>query len=198
MSHRGHPPVLNETKKAEILAVLSTGCSRQKAAHYVGCDPKTIYNTALRDPQFATDLMHHEAAPEIQNLINIRNAGKDPRYWRASAWFLERTNREQYGVRDLDTVTPDELSRFISCLMEMLVEEVPVARYRKRILARLNDILSDTSEVLEDRYRRGKYSYEKKRKNPVNSEDSSLPIPENRRISHVRPEGSIPDELEGG
>ena len=191
MSRRGHPPILDEIKKAEILTVLTTGCSRRVAAMYVGCDPKTIYNTALRDPEFAEKLYSREVSSEIAHLVNLKNAGKDTRYWRASAWFLERAIPDRYGVRNPDTLTREEISKFMSCLINMLVEEVPVAKYRKRILARLDSILADSSEVLEARYRRGKYSYSKKREIPENSEDRSLPGPENHRILLVQPEGSI-------
>ena len=56
MSRRGRPPVLDEAKKREILAIVAVGCSRSTAAAYVGCATSTIQNTADRDPAFAEKL----------------------------------------------------------------------------------------------------------------------------------------------
>ena len=50
MSRYGRHPVLDEVKQAETLAVPATGCTRQTAAHYVGCYPKTIYGRKAISP----------------------------------------------------------------------------------------------------------------------------------------------------
>ena len=56
MAKRGRPPVLDEGKQREIVAILTMGCSRRTAAQYVGCAPNTIQSTAERDPKFAEKL----------------------------------------------------------------------------------------------------------------------------------------------
>lgn len=137
MSQIGRPPVLNETKKKTILALLTVGCSRSTAAHYVNCDPKTIYNTAQRDPVFAEGLARAESSSEFAFLSRIFKAAEDPKYWRSAAWGLERMFPDRFGVRSPESVTPQQLAQFISRFTEMLVEEVPVAEYRKKILLRL-------------------------------------------------------------
>ncbi|MCC6126226.1 MAG: hypothetical protein IT426_14805 [Pirellulales bacterium] len=190
MSRRGRPPVLTDIKKAEILAVLAAGCSRQTAAAYVGCDLKTIYNTALRDPEFAVQLEKREAVPEVSHLMNLKNASRESRFWRASAWYLERRNPERYAPRPLDLVTNDELERFIRRLTEMLVEEVPVARYRKQIFARLERMFAESPENLERRYRQGKYSYPDRRVFPQNVDPREFDEPENPQNSLAAPEGT--------
>jgi hypothetical protein len=195
MSRRGRPPILNDVKKAEILAVLASGCPRQTAAHYVGCDLKSIYNTALRDPEFAEQLYKREAHPEIFHLMNVKNASHEPRYWRASAWYLERCRPDHYASRDLDLVTHDQLARFMDRFTEMLVEEIPVDRYRKQVMARMNQFLAEMPDNLERRYKEGKYSRANRRVFPKNSSPRPLAAPENPQNSLAAPEGKNQDPL---
>jgi len=191
MSRRGRHPVLNQVKQAEILAVLATGCNRQSAAEYVGCDLKTIYNTARRDPEFHQKLYHRQTAAEVAHLVNLNNAGKETRFWRASAWFLEHLYPDHYCTQRLDTFTEKQLSVFISHMMEMLVEEVPVARYRKNILARLEKMLNESPENLERQYQRRKKSAEKTAEFPRNSPSRALPVAEKGQNERETPEGTI-------
>ena len=146
MSKRGRPPVLNEARRREILAILTVGCSRRTAAWYVGCDPKTIRNTAERDPDWAEKLAKAESSAEVIHLRNINSAAKLPQYWRASAWALERLRPESYGPRDPQTVTPEELVEMITQITEMIATELPVDRYRKLILKKLEEMLRELSD----------------------------------------------------
>lgn len=192
MSRRGTPPVLNEVKKAEILAILSTGCPRRTAASYVGCDLKSIYNTALRDPEFATELAKRESSPEIHHLHNLHNAGRNTCFWRASAWFLERCYPDRYGSRNPEAVTREQMKRYTTRFAEILCEEIPVARYRKQVLARMDAMFSESEENLQRRYDQGKYSYSKKRDFSKKTDPDSAQNDEKAQNSRVEPEGTIP------
>jgi hypothetical protein len=141
------PRILDEAKRNTILALLSVGCSRRTAAGYVNCDPKTIYNTAERDFDFSERLSRAENASEFKLLARIVKAGNDPKHWRAAAWSLERMFPDRFGVRTPETVTPKQLAEFTSRLMEMLVEEIPVAAYRKKILARLDEFVENDTPI---------------------------------------------------
>ena len=94
MAKLGRPPVLDEIKQREILAILSVGCSRRTAAKYVGCAPSTIQNTAERDEKFAEKLDRGENQAVVTHMTNINKAAKKAQYWRAAAWALERLNRQ--------------------------------------------------------------------------------------------------------
>jgi hypothetical protein len=148
MPKPGRPQVLTEKKKAEILAILSTGCGRGTAAAYVRCALKTIANTARRDPEFAANLAQRENSPEIAHLTNLNRAGKDERYWRASAWTLERMFPQKYGVRPPDSITPEQLSVLMTQVAEMIVREITVARVRKRVIASFGRLLLQTKKLL--------------------------------------------------
>ncbi|MGD0384451.1 MAG: hypothetical protein ABSA77_13100, partial [Thermoguttaceae bacterium] len=92
----GRPPVLDEIKQREIVAIISMGCSRRTAARYVGCDPKTIQNTAERDEIFAEKLERAQSQAVVTHVKYIYSAAKKAQYWRAAAWALERLNPEEY------------------------------------------------------------------------------------------------------
>jgi len=66
-----------------------------------------------------------------------QRAARKEQYWRAAAWALERTFPERYGRRDPEAITIEQLTRLLSRFADIIVEEVPVAAHRKRILKRL-------------------------------------------------------------
>ena len=140
MGQRGRPPVLDDAKKREILAILSVGCSQRTAVRYVGCNASTIRNTAQRDPHFAETLRQAKCNAEIGLMKNIRNAAKKEQYWRAAAWALERGFPERYCRRGPDVITVEQISTLLAQFTDIIVAEVPVARYRQRIVKRLETL----------------------------------------------------------
>lgn len=76
----GRPPILDETKRRKILALLANGSSRRVAARVAGCSHTTIARTAQRDPDFAAELDAAEHNAEIEALRQIRKAAKTDRY----------------------------------------------------------------------------------------------------------------------
>jgi hypothetical protein len=140
------PHVLDEAKKSKILALLKSGCGRLTTAAAVNCDPRTIAREARRDPQFAGQLALAEREHALTHLLNLNRAGTQPQYWRASAWILERVLPNEYGKTKPNVVTADQLTALVTEIAEMIVEEVPVDAYRKRIIKRL-EVLMRQAEV---------------------------------------------------
>lgn len=138
MGECGRNPVLDEVKRAQICAMLAVGSSRSTAAKFVGCAVDTIRNTARRDPEFKAQLKQAESKHEVMHLKNIQEAGK--RYWRASAWALERLYPARYGTKGSDSVARQRLSDVIEMFGTIIAEEVPVAKYRANILERLSEL----------------------------------------------------------
>jgi len=136
MVRRGRPPSLDEDKRRLVLAILAVGCSRRTAAKYVGCAHTTIQRTALRDPEFAKRLECAEGMAELGYLKNIQTAAKKEQYWRAAAWVLERRHPQEWGPRSPNVLTPGEVHQLLAALARIVVEEVPVAAYRKNVLKR--------------------------------------------------------------
>jgi hypothetical protein len=85
----GRPKILNETKRAEVCALLATGCSLRAAARYVGCDVSTLSKLKERDAAFRDQVVKALAERESFPLAKMREAAG--RSWRAAAWLLERT-----------------------------------------------------------------------------------------------------------
>jgi len=154
VAKRGRKSILDGYKRREILAILGVGCSRRVAAEYVGCAISTIQNTADRDPNFADKLRQKEHASEIGYMENIRNAARTERYWRAAAWALERLHPDKYGTRGPDVITVHEIKNLLAQFAEIIVEEIPVAEYRKKILKRLEAISDSLKDASKNKDRR--------------------------------------------
>lgn len=140
MAKKGRRPALDDRKKGDIVAILSVGCSRKTAARYVGCSVRTIANTARRDPAFAEALAQAESRLEIKLMKNIGSAAEKAQYWRAAAWALERRNPDDYAPRPRNVVTWEQVRQLLDLLADVVVEEVPVARFRKNILKRFDSL----------------------------------------------------------
>ncbi len=146
MAKPGRPPVLDEGKQREIVAIISMGCSRRTAAQYVGCDPKTIQNTAERDEKFAEKLDRGQSQAVVTHVKNINSAAKKAQYWRAAAWALERLNPEEYATPHPDTISLEQVSRLLDCFAQIVIEAVPVDAYRKSIIKRVGELTKMVSE----------------------------------------------------
>jgi len=134
MGKRGRPPVLDKVKRGQIVTILGVGCSQNVAAHYVGCAVSTIQRTAQRDPQFAEQLNKAKCNAELALVKNIRKAAQKEQYWRAAAWALERGFPEKYARRGPDVITATDLARALAQFADMIVQQVPVDKYRKNIV----------------------------------------------------------------
>jgi hypothetical protein len=93
----GRPPSFNEAMKGEVVRLVSQGFSVRLAARWVGCAEGTIRYARKRDPQFARQFEQGQIEREMELLRIIREAAKDPRQWRAGAWWLERMFPERYA-----------------------------------------------------------------------------------------------------
>jgi len=129
--------ILNDVKRGEICAILAVGCSRATAVRYVGCHVDTIRRTALRDVKFYRALRQAESKHEVLHLTYINKAAKEGRYWWAAAWALERKYPARYGQRAPHMLSIEQVSQVLSQFAGVIMDEVPKAADRKRILARL-------------------------------------------------------------
>jgi hypothetical protein len=134
---RGRPPVLNATKRAQILAIISVGCSQNVAAGFVGCSPSTIQNTSDRDPPFAEELGKAKSNSELSLVNYIRNAAKKEQYWRAAAWALERGFPDKYARRGPDVLTLDQVGLLLTRFSEIIASDLDEKR-RKDILKKMD------------------------------------------------------------
>jgi hypothetical protein len=141
-SEIGRPPVLDDTKKAQICAIVAIGCSRATAASYVGCHRDTIRNTAGRDPEFAAALEKADSQHEMRHLGFINKAAEEAKYWRAAAWALERKYPSRYGARRADLYTGEQVLHVLGQFGEVVAQEVTDQEEAKRIGARLAELVA--------------------------------------------------------
>jgi len=137
---------LDEITKREIVAILTVGGSRLTAAKYVKCTLETIRYNAEQDDEFANQIRKAEATLEVVQLKNIENSGK--RDWRASAWLLERKYPEKFGTRKIADISRRKLAELLNHFTEIIISEVPVMKYRKKILKRFEDLCGQLGDDL--------------------------------------------------
>jgi len=151
MGKRGRPPVLDDGKRREILAILSTGCSQAMAAEYVGCSVSTIQRTVERDPLFAESLGKARNNAELGLVRNIRNAANNEKYWRAAAWALERFFPNKYHTGGgPHVISAEQLAQVLTQFAHMIVEQVPVERYRKNIIKGLEAMVRNLGQTIAE------------------------------------------------
>ncbi len=68
----GRPPFFTDVVRAEICAVVSTGCSFRTAAQYVGCTVQAIYALVKRDAEFNKQINRALEQREFIPLSQIR------------------------------------------------------------------------------------------------------------------------------
>jgi hypothetical protein len=150
---RGRPASLDEEKRAKLVALLANGSSRRAAAFMVGCAPSTVIRTALRDPRFAEQLARAERNVEVEALRAIRDAAKQPCYWRAAAWMLERRNPDDFAHRPPKMFSRVEVLQLVSTVCEMLVGDVPeqncqrAQEYLERLMFDLRNELANAADL---------------------------------------------------
>jgi hypothetical protein len=139
-SEIGRPPVLDDTKKSQICAIIAMGCSRATAASYVGCHRDTIRNTAGRDAAFADALEKADSQHEMRHMGFINRAAEEAKYWRAAAWALERKYPGRYGARRAELFTREQVLHIVAQLGELVGQEIANKREAKRIQSRLAEL----------------------------------------------------------
>jgi hypothetical protein len=135
----GRPPVLDETKRRTIVALLMNGSSRRMAAGYVGCAPSTLTRTAARDAEFAAQLARAEGNAETEALRFLRKAARKERYWRAAAWLLERKNPDDFAPRKPDVLTKEQLQHILGTVADWVLQDLPEDKY-EQMLRRFDDL----------------------------------------------------------
>ncbi len=135
MARVGRPRALDDVKRREVCALVSTGCGIVRAAKYVGCNPSTIRREALRNVDFHDLLRQAELSAELEPLRLLRQ--KATTHWRAAAWLLERTNPERFGKQEIQRLNQDQVMELFEHFLNVLVEEIPDEQLQARIYQRL-------------------------------------------------------------
>ncbi|MEX2139675.1 MAG: hypothetical protein WD894_10465 [Pirellulales bacterium] len=123
----GRPPLFDHVRRAQVCAMVRTGCSLRNAAQNAGVNMASIYYACRTDDTFAEQLRAAEQHRDLGGVRRINNAGE--KSWRAAAWILERASPKHFSLRGTKKAsTPKHLrkrhlKRFVkSIALEVLVE----------------------------------------------------------------------------
>jgi hypothetical protein len=139
MPQPGRPRALDEIKRREVCALVSTGCSLRRAARYVGCAHSTITRESEQNGEFRDRLRQAEVQAQLYPLRAIRKAAAT--HWRAAAWWLERTESD-FARRGPDSISAKRVRAMLQHLLDVVSKEMLApsirARLRWHILAAMN------------------------------------------------------------
>jgi hypothetical protein len=139
MPQPGRPRSLDDIKRREVCALVSTGCSLRRAARYVGCTHSTITHEAQQNAEFRDRLREAELQAQLHPLRAIRKAAAT--HWRAAAWWLERTQSE-FARRGPNSVSTKQVQAMLQHLLDVISREKLApsirARLRWHVLAAMN------------------------------------------------------------
>jgi hypothetical protein len=126
----GRPKVLDDSKRAQLVAVVAAGFTVRDAARLVGCTRKTVGNEARRNRQFALELRRAKSQAQIHPLRMMQQAATTN--WRAAAWWLERLAPETFAQPVEAALGRREANKFVADLIAIIDQAVasPVERER--------------------------------------------------------------------
>jgi IS30 family transposase len=134
-----------EELRTKLCAMVSVGCSVRNAARLVDVRESTVRKAAKKNAEFGKRLHNALAQRELLPLKNMQTAGA--KYWRASAWLLERIDRTAYGRYKPDTITEEHLTRFAEILVKIVREAVPNEQVWRAIGRHVDEVLQELSET---------------------------------------------------
>lgn len=122
-------------KEIQFCTVLMVGGSFRTAAELVDVPESTLRNRIHRNPVFRKQVMTARRHAEFMALRNVQNAGE--KYWRASAWSLERLRPEVYGVRKPRQLTFDEMAEELEETVNGLAQYLTSEEDRQAVIEAL-------------------------------------------------------------
>lgn len=93
----------NKRTVSTICNLLKAGNTRRTSAIAGGISEETFYVWMKSKPEFSESVKKAEAEAEARNVAIINQAGKTS--WQASAWWLERRRKEDFGRQDRVDIT---------------------------------------------------------------------------------------------
>jgi hypothetical protein len=127
------PRALDDAKRREVCALVSAGCGIAHAARYVGTSAITVRREALRNPEFYEQLRNAELSAQVVPLQALKKAAQT--HWRAAAWYLERKHPDEFGRRNVERYTVQQVEALLCEFYEAIFTGID----DKEIVDRVND-----------------------------------------------------------
>ena len=89
------PVMLRDDKRTAIVEMLGEGVPKVHAAAIAGVSEATLHRWLNEDEKFKSEVRAAESAAVALRVRRIGKAGEKD--WRADSWYLERTQRAEFG-----------------------------------------------------------------------------------------------------
>jgi hypothetical protein len=89
------PVMLRDDKRKAIVEMLGEGVPKVHAAAIAGVSEATLHRWVNEDEKFKSEVRAAESAAVALRVRRIGKAGEKD--WRADSWYLERTQRAEFG-----------------------------------------------------------------------------------------------------
>jgi IS30 family transposase len=99
---RGRPPALDDSRKGQLVALLSVGMSVRQAASVLGVSHTTVQNALKADPALAEEITAARFQAQLQPLACVIREAR--RSWKAATWLLKYLDGKIASHEE----TPDE------------------------------------------------------------------------------------------
>ncbi len=136
----------SEEEKRDCCLMISIGCDRQTACHYLGKTAQQLRQQLEDDGDFHTRILKAEANPEFKHMRNLHEAAKEQKNWRVSVWWLEHCAPERFGRRSPDSLTVTQLRKFVDELAESMLCEVHDPEDRTRLQSKLAELTTQLQD----------------------------------------------------
>jgi hypothetical protein len=134
MSTPGRPKALDHDKRKTVCSLVAAGVSLRQAAHFVGCDPRSIRREAARNGDFRDELAKSKAEALIHPLQTLHQAAQTN--WRAALKLMELG--PERAARAAPAVTKRDVNQYLAVLIEAIERVVKDAWQREHLF----DVLS--------------------------------------------------------
>lgn len=145
-------PRLSGHQKELIRGSLTAGCDRAASAKAAAATLQEFNNELKHDAEFAKAVLQAEGGAVFHRMNAIHKAVKDPKQWRAAAWWLEQQTKRHNARLKAKQVPVRHWHEYAGDIVGAVMSEVSQEADRERLVERLralfkiSDVEAETQE----------------------------------------------------
>jgi len=137
-------PLGKKSNRQKLLNAIRMGASRTDAAASVGMHIENLRKFCRRHPEFGEEVEKAEVECKIHHLTKVHVGEAD---WRASAWFLSRKWRNEFGQRPADSYSKEQVQAMILGLSQIIITEIEDRKTRRQVMQEVGKLLNFSQEL---------------------------------------------------
>ncbi|WP_425396710.1 hypothetical protein [Aeoliella sp.] len=134
---------MTEQQANDFVSVVSTGCPVDTGLDVTGVSAEEYDEITRADGELARRARRAAGLAEFHQLRNIKEAGTDPKNWRASVWWLERCRGDRYLSKPPRTFTQQQVEAFHSDVAQLIDSQVRHQDDHERVLEKLSELADE-------------------------------------------------------